>query len=184
MKPRGDRESLWDEPLLGLMERSDGGLTVWSCIGMNVTGGAPSEGGRPATQEMCSVRTFPCHCGEMIYDLFSNKSQPDSCTGSPLANECQGPPHRNTLAPSSTAGTSSALLFLSKSNCSRTVKFSIFGHPYCMSANWNKRKDGGESTNPWMTELQWCWIEVQAWQALHTWASRQMVWVEGYITLG
>lgn len=27
------------------------------------------------------MRAFPCHQGEMIYDLFSNNSQPALCTG-------------------------------------------------------------------------------------------------------
>lgn len=109
------------------------------------------EGGRPATQEMCSMRTFPCHCGEMIYDLFSNKSQHASCTGPPGQQmpRTTTPQHLSSLF--STAGTSAAFLFLSKPNLICTVKFSIFGHPYCMSANWNKRKDGGErvKTHEW-----------------------------------
>lgn len=32
----------------------------------------------------------------------------------------------------------------------------------CMSGNWNKRGDGGEIKKPWMTELQWCWIQSEA----------------------
>lgn len=37
----------------------------------------------------------------------------------------------------------------------------------CMSLNWNKGRDGGEIKKPWMTELQWCWIQSEA-GSLHT----------------
>lgn len=31
-----------------------------------------------------------------------------------------------------------------------------------MSGNWNKGRDSGEIKKPWMTELQWCWIQLEA----------------------
>lgn len=162
--------------LLGAHGEVRRGLTVWSCISISVTGGAHWwEADRPHRRcapwepfRVTAERWF------MIY-FPKNPSLPHAL--GPLVDKCQGLPPHNALAPSSTAEASSALLSLSKPNW-------IFGHPYCMAAKWNKGKDGGESKNPWMTELQWCWMEVRAWQVLHTWACRQMVWVEGYVTLG
>lgn len=158
MKPRGDREGLWDELLLGLMERSEGGLTFWSCISMSVTGGdnqreADWPHRRCALWEpfrVTVVRWF------MIYFPIS-PSLPHAL--GLLIVICQGLTSLYTLPPCSTAEGSRALLFLSNPNRICALNFSLFGLLYWMSANWNKEKDGEESKNLWMTDLQWCWME-------------------------
>lgn len=159
------------------------GLTVWSCISMSVTGGAHRREADRPHRKCAPWKSFRVTAERWFMVYFPiNPSLP--CALGPLVDKCQGPPSHNFLVPSSTAEASSVLLFLFKPNWICAFKRSLFGHPNCMPANRNNRKDGVGSKNPWMTVLQWCWMEVRAWQAPHTWASRQMVWVEGYVTLG
>lgn len=138
--------------LIGAHGEVRGGLTFWSCISMSVTGGHDqTEADWPHRRcalwgpfRVTVVRWF------MIYFPI-NPSLPRALD--PPADKCQGLPSQYTLSPSPTVEGSPALLFLSNPNWIGVVNFSLFGHLYCMSANWNKGKNGGQSKNLWMTEL-------------------------------
>lgn len=123
----------------------------------------PSDEVRLATQEMCSVRAFPCHWGEMIYDLFSNNSQPALCTG-PSCQQTPGttiPLHPSPSHIHCRSFSSASFLCWAKLEGASTVINTAYLYT-CMSGNWNKGRDGGKIKKPWMTELQWCWIQSEA----------------------
>lgn len=126
---------------------------------MNIARADESDEVRLATLEMCSVRAFACHWGEMIYDLFSNNSQPAQCTG-PSCQHSQAMTIPHIFPPTSTVQASSFVCW-DKLGRGSTVINTAYLYT-CMSGNWNKRGDGGEIKKPWMTELQRCWIQLEA----------------------
>lgn len=73
-----------------------------------------------------------------------------------------------TFPPTSTVGASPVLLSSVQAKLRRASTFINTAYLYtCVSGNWRKGRDGGNILRAWMTELQWCWIQLEAGR-LHT----------------